>query len=134
LVLEQHAKAIALIDPSNGLYVAENIKESLFNESQLILGIYANAPQEELRSALPNQIKIASLGEIKDMVSRGVSRLNVRTLPTAPRQIPYHANYIYFEIDQHNEYWQTILESNSLCIHIGAHYQDLRMELWSIHS
>ena len=134
LVLEQHAKSITLIDHSNGLFAAENIKESLFSESQIILGIYANAPQDDLRSSLPNQIKIAPLSEIKDMVSRGVSGLSVRTLPTAPRQIPYHANYIYFEIDQNNLYWDAILQSNSLCIHMSAQYQDLRMELWSIHS
>lgn len=134
LVLEQQAKAFSIDEHSNGLFVIDNLQESLFEEGSIILGVYANVPQEELRNELPNQIKIAPLGQIKDMVSKGVSGLPIQSLPTAPRQIPYHANFIYFDVGLDHEIWQQVVETNSLAIHIGAAYQDLQVSLWSVHS
>jgi len=134
MVLEQHAKAVNLIPHANGLFAADNINESLFEDSLVILAIYANAPQDDLRADLPNQIKLGPLSQIKDMVSKGVPGVPMTTLPTAPRQIPYHANYVYFELHQDHPIWQQIVEANSLCIHVGAKYEDLRLELWSVRS
>jgi type VI secretion system protein ImpJ len=134
MVLEQHAKSVTLVPHSNGLFAADNINDSLFDEGLIILSVYANTPQEDLRADLPNQIKIGPLSHIKEMVSKGVAGVPMTTLPAAPRQIPFHANYVYFEIHQEHPIWQEIVETNSCCIHVGAKYQDIRLELWSVRS
>lgn len=134
LVLEQHAKAISLLDHGNGLYIAENIKENMMQNAEVVLGIYANVSQDELRENLNNQLKIGLVSEIKDMVSRGVSGIQIESLPNAPRQIPHHANFVYFSLDLNNDLWEKIIASNSMAMHLGVDYQDIRLELWSVHS
>jgi type VI secretion system protein ImpJ len=132
MVLEQHAKSLSLTEQSHGVYVAQESDKALFEEGGFVLGVYADASQDELRANLPNQIKIGTLPAIRDLVSRGIPGVPLVSLPMAPRQIPYHANYSYFQLDQTHPLWQSICETGSFCLHMGAKYTNLRLELWAI--
>jgi len=53
-------------------------------------------------------------------------------LPTAPRQIPYHAGFHYFELNRHGEHWEKLRSSGGIAIHLSGSYPELQLSLWAI--
>lgn len=131
-VLEQNAKSIALKEQSHGVFVSEQLSAAVFEQSIFVLGVYADVAQEELRQNLPKTIKIGPVESIRDLVSRSLPGISLQGLPVAPRQIPYHANYVYFQLNAQGPLWQEIASSLQLCLHLGVQLNQLRLELWAI--
>jgi type VI secretion system protein ImpJ len=52
----------------------------------------------------------------------------------APRQIPYSANVVYFELDSDNPIWGKMTTSGGIAVHVAGDYPGLSMELWAIRS
>ena len=53
-------------------------------------------------------------------------------LPVAPRQIPYHAGFCYFELDRGSEFWKYMETNRLLAMHIAGDFPGLQIELWGI--
>ena len=57
----------------------------------------------------------------------------LRALPVAPRQIPYHAGYTYFELDtRNNDLWRQLDQSGGLAMHIAGEFPGLELAFWAI--
>ena len=131
-VLEQNAKSIALNEQSHGVYVSEKLPQAVFEKSIFVLGVYADASQEELKQMLPKTIKVGPVDSIRELVSRSLPGISLQALAVAPRQIPYHANYVYFQLNTQGSLWQDIVSSLQFCLHLGVQLNQLRLELWAI--
>jgi type VI secretion system protein ImpJ len=132
MVLEQHAVAITLIQQNYGVYVAEINDTELLQSATMVLAIHADMPVDDLKSALVRQVKFSSVDKVRDLVSRGLPGVTLTPLAIAPRQIPYHANFAYFELEKKGAHWDDILKSGSMALHMGGQFSNLRMELWAI--
>jgi type VI secretion system protein ImpJ len=55
-------------------------------------------------------------------------------VPVAPRQIPYHAGFAYFELDQTDELWEQLKNSGGVAMHVAGEFPSLAMEFWAIRS
>lgn len=132
MVLEQHAQAISLVSENHGIYVAQINDGGLLQSSHMVLAIHADMSVEAIKQQLPKQLKISSVDEIRDLVTKGIPGVDIQALMMAPRQIPYHANFAYFEINQQHPLWQGVVDNASLALHVGGQFPNLRMELWAI--
>ena len=56
----------------------------------------------------------------------------IRPLPVAPRQIPYHAEFTYFELDKHNEIWNGVEVTGSFAMFFSAEFPGMELEFWAI--
>ena len=56
----------------------------------------------------------------------------VHAVPVAPRQIPYHAGFAYFELDQTDELWEQLKNSGGVAMHVAGEFPGLAMEFWAI--
>jgi type VI secretion system protein ImpJ len=56
----------------------------------------------------------------------------LKPLPVAPRELPYHAGYQYFELDSHHELWRGLDSSAGVAIHIAGEFPQLELECWAI--
>jgi type VI secretion system protein ImpJ len=56
----------------------------------------------------------------------------LRAVPVAPRQIPYHAGFTYFELEKSGELWGQLERSGGLAMHIAGEFPGLALELWAI--
>ena len=88
--------------------------------------------QIELRRRFPAQLKIGPVEKIRDLVTLQLPGIPVRALPVAPRQIPYHADYVYFELDRTSDYWSNLKDSGGFAIHVGGDIHGLDLQLWAI--
>lgn len=132
MVLEQNAISIPLVDRKFGVRVGKITDRSLLRDANFILAVKAAVKMETLRANLPKQIKIGSVEVIKDLVNKQIPGIGISALPVAPRQIPYHVGYSYFELDRNNQYWEMLNKTGAVALHIAGDYPDLDLELWAI--
>jgi type VI secretion system protein ImpJ len=132
MVLEQTAIAIPLQERKYGIRVGAITDRKLLDTANFVLAVSAKMPAEELRTRFPTQIKIGPVEKIRELVNLQLPGIRVRPLPVAPRQIPYHAGFVYFELDRGSEFWKELANSGGFALHIGGEFPGLEMEFWAI--
>jgi type VI secretion system protein ImpJ len=131
-VLEQRAIPIPVESKKFGLSVATVGDRSLYSTAVFILAARADVPSEELRRRFPAQLKVGPVEKIRDLVNLQLPGVPVNAVPTAPRQIPYHAGFVYFELDQSNDLWMQLKNSGGIALHVAGEFPGLALEFWAI--
>jgi type VI secretion system protein ImpJ len=131
-VLEQAAIPIPIEAKKFGISVAAVADRSLYSTAVFILAARADLPAEELRRRFPAQLKLGPVERIRDLVNLQLPGVPVHPVPVAPRQIPYHAGFVYFELDQSHELWEQLKSSGGVAMHIAGEFPGLALEFWAI--
>jgi type VI secretion system protein ImpJ len=132
IVLSQNAVQIELIDRKHGVRTAVVADLELVRTGALVLAVQAAVPADQLRQRFPSQTKIGPVDRIKELVNLQLPGIALRDMPVAPRQLPYHAGYFYFEMDRRSELWLEFEKSGNLAMHISGEFPGLELELWAI--
>jgi type VI secretion system protein ImpJ len=133
MVMEQTAIPIELQDRKYGIRVAVIADTELQRNAHFVLAVAAQIPGEALRQRFPTQVKIGPVERIRDLVNLQLPGVALRPLPVAPRQIPYHAGFSYFELEtRNNELWKQLETSGGLAMHIAGEFPGLELEFWAI--
>ena len=132
VVMEQNAIPIPLAHKKFGISVASVADQTLFDSAAFVLAARADIPAEELRRRFPAQVKIGSVERIRDLVNLQLPGIGLQPMPVAPRQIPYHAGFAYFELDRSHDLWRGLKGSGGIAIHQSGDFPNLAMELWAI--
>jgi type VI secretion system protein ImpJ len=134
VVLEQSAIPIPIESKKFGISVAVVNDRALYASAVFILAARADMPAEELRRRFPAQLKIGPVEKIRDLVNLQLPGVPVHSVPVAPRQIPFHAGFVYFELDQANELWAQLKSSGGVALHVAGEFPGLTLEFWAIRS
>jgi type VI secretion system protein ImpJ len=132
MVLDTHAIAIPLEERQFGIRVAVMRDPELVKTATFVLVVNAHMPPETVRTTFPRQVKIGSVEKIRDLVNLQLPGIALRPLPVAPRQLPFHAGFTYFELDRGSEYWQQLTSSAGFAMHVAGEFPGLQMEFWAI--
>lgn len=132
VVMEQNAVPIPLVARKFGISVAAVADQSLFDGASFVLAARADIPSEELRRRFPSQLKIGPVEKIRDLVNLQLPGIGLQPMAVAPRQIPYHAGFAYFELDRNSDLWRTLKGSGGIAVHQSGDLPNLAMELWAI--
>lgn len=131
-VLDQGAMAIPLTEHRYGIRVAEVPERSMFAKYGFFLAAKADMPAEVLVRGLVGQVKIGPVEQIRELVNTALPGIGLRSLPTAPRQIPYHTGKAYCELDRSSPLWQQLASSSGMAMHVGGNFPGLELELWAV--
>lgn len=132
MILEQNAIQIPLTQPRPGVYAARRPDINLLDSAIFVLAVKASVTPELLRSHFPPQVKIGPVEKIQELVRSALPGISIHSLPVAPRQLPYHAGFSYFEMNKQSELWKMMSNSGGFAIHIGGSFPDLELEFWAI--
>ncbi|MBI2379791.1 MAG: type VI secretion system baseplate subunit TssK [Gammaproteobacteria bacterium] len=132
MVMETTAVPIPLAEKAYGIRVAVLQDRSLLDGASFVLAVRADVPGENLRRQFPLQIKIGSVEHIRDLVNLQLPGIGLMALPVAPRQIPYHAGWSYFELDRGSEHWKLLGQSGGFAFHISGQFPGLELAFWAI--
>jgi len=132
MVLEQNAIPLPLTPPKYGTRAAKIPDQNLLKDAFFVLAVNAQVSSEQLRSRFPGQVKIGPVEQIQQLVRSALPGITVNSLPVAPRQIPYHAGFSYFELNKQGELWQKMYKSGGFAIHIAGDFPGLELEFWAI--
>jgi type VI secretion system protein ImpJ len=133
-VLEQRAIPIPIEAKKFGISVAVVADRALYGSAVFVLAARADLPSEELRQRFPAQLKIGPVEKIRDLVNLQLPGVPVHPVPVAPRQIPFHAGFVYFELDQSHDLWSQLASSGGVAMHVAGDFPGLALEFWAIRS
>jgi type VI secretion system protein ImpJ len=133
-VLEQNAIPIPIESRKFGLSVAIVPDRALYSTAVFVLAARADVPAEDLRRRFPNQLKLGPAERLPQLVNLQLPGVPVNPIPVAPRQIPFHAGFVYFELDQSHELWTQLKTSGGIALHVSGEFPGLALELWAIRS
>lgn len=132
VVLTPRAVSIPMEIQDHGIRVATIHDKLLLQKATFIIAVKANMPQEQLRLQFPQQSKITSVGNIRKVVSVQVPGVKLVALSTAPRELPYHSGYNYFELDKNCDVWQEIKQHSNMAFHVSGNFLELDIQLWAV--
>lgn len=131
-VLEQTAIQIELVARNYGIYVGQVGDKTLLKNSDFIIAAHASITAETLRTQFLTQVKIGPTSKIRDLVNLHLPGIKIKPLPIAPREIPYHAGYNYFEMECSGELWTDVQSSGAFALHVAGEFPQLELECWAI--
>lgn len=132
MVYEQTAISLALVEKKYGIRVAEISDRSIIGSAMFVLSARADVAEDALRAHLPAQIKIGPVERIRQLVNAAMPGIALKPLPVAPRQIPYHSGYTYFQLDPQSDFWNELKHSGGFALHVGGDFPGLELEFWAI--
>lgn len=131
-VYEPTAIQIPLSKPKFGVYAAKRPDVNLINQALFVLAANAQMPPDALRNHFPQQVKIGPVEEIQRLVNSSLPGITIHPLPVAPRQIPFHAGFTYFELNKQGQLWAKMATSGGFAVHVGGSFPGLELEFWAI--
>ncbi len=131
-VLERNALQIELVERLHNVRTALIPDPALARKASFVLAVNAALPGEPLRQRFPAQSTLGPADRIRDLVNLHLPGVPLRLLPVAPRQLPFHAGFHYFELERGGELWQQIERNGSLALHVAGDFPGLELELWAI--
>lgn len=130
-VLMPRAQNLPLIF-SDGVYIATVNDPTLLQSGSFVLAVRARMPQNQIILQFTQQSKIAATDKIRNVVSVQVPGVPLTPRTAAPRQLPYHDGYVYFDLDKGAVAWQDVVKAGAMALHISGTFPDLDMQLWAI--
>ena len=130
-LLEQNAYRIELELKNYGVRIGQMPSEEL-SERSYVLVVSSELPRETIRAKFPTHLKIGPVEHITQLVNRQLPGIKIDPLPVAPRQLPYHGNAVYFELQTQGRLWNAIVTNRAIALHIGEQFPELKMDLWAI--
>jgi type VI secretion system protein ImpJ len=115
-----------------GTYVGLVGDRTLYSTASFVLAARASMPAEELRRRLPAQLKVGPEDKLHELVHLGLPGISVHALPVAPRPLPFHSGFAYFELDRHHPLWTPLSQSAGVGLHVAGEFKDLALELWAV--
>ncbi|OOF53323.1 type VI secretion system baseplate subunit TssK [Rodentibacter genomosp. 2] len=134
LSVVSNAKVIPLpvVAHQYGIYTAQVNDPTLYSTAEFIIAIKAHLQPDLLKNQFIQQTKISSIEQINQLVHLQLPGVPVLALPVAPRYLPYHSGFIYFQLDKTSPFWENLLSSSGFGFHITGNYPGLEIEFWAI--
>lgn len=125
--------AIPIEELGYGIRRAAINDRPLLTTATFILEVSADIDADQLMKGFRAQSKLGPQDLIRDLVMQALPGIPLRPRPNAPRQLPYHVNAVYFEIDTAHQLWAAVAQSGVLTLHVAdASFPNLAMTLWAL--
>ena len=128
-VMDPHAVPIALEERKYGLRVAIVPDRDLFRSASFVLAVKADLAPAALLNGFPQQAKLGPVERIRDLVNLQLPGIALRALPVAPRQLPFHAGFTYFELERGGELWRQFATSAGVALHVAGRFSRPRVRV-----
>ncbi|BET96736.1 type VI secretion system baseplate subunit TssK [Xenorhabdus taiwanensis] len=132
IILEEHAIQLPLTEYSHGLNIATLPNTNMIHTFSFILAIHADVANDMLMNKFPAQMKIAPIGRIRELVQLQLPGISLRSMPSVPRQIPWHSGYVYFELEKEGDLWKQMEKSSGFALHLAGEFPGLSIEFWAV--
>ena len=129
---EQRAVPLVLKEQNYGIRIAAIPDSKLVDTATLILAVKADVSLDVLHTRFVAQTKIGSIDNIRELINLQLPGINIKPMPVVPRQLPYHAGYTYFELDNSSEEWQALKNSSAIAVHVAGDFANLSLQLWAV--
>ncbi|AUH51031.1 type VI secretion system baseplate subunit TssK [Chromobacterium sp. ATCC 53434] len=99
---------------------------------KMVFAFSAALPADQLRQLLPQQAKLGPVEQIQKLVDLQLPGARLIPVANPPRQVPYYAQSVYFEVESSDPFWTQAFAGSALALRIVGDFQDLRFEAWGL--
>jgi len=131
-VLIRSAQSIALHEQGYGMRNAVADPAELRTFSTLVLAVSAQMPSDALAQQFAMQAKVGPSGRLPDLVRGHLPGIALDRLPVPPRQIPFNAGYVYYELLRIGPLWDEVARHGGVALHVAGDFPSLKLELWGV--
>jgi len=131
-VLVRSAQSIPLGDRANGVRVASIDPTELGGFSNLVFAVSAHMPPDQLASQFPARSKVGPSDRLAELIRSHLPGIPLQALPVPPRQIPFNAGFVYFQIEPRGPLWEHMVKHGGLALHVAGEIPGLGLELWGV--
>jgi len=131
-ILVRAGQMITLEARGNGVWSANVLPNELRGFSNLVVAVSAQLPMDVLQHQYLSQAKFSAPQQLHELVRSHLPGLEIQPLPVPPRQIPYSAGHVYFELIKSGPFWDRIASSGAIALHVAGDFPGLKIELWGI--
>ncbi len=132
MVLEQNSISLNIEQKKYGIYIAALNDKKILNDSTFIFAVSASISTEKLKEILTTGLKIGTIETIKNLVNFHLVGFKLKVLNTAPKEIPYKTNHLYFKIELTQENKKELAKSAGFAFHLSTQVDDISYALWAI--
>jgi len=104
----------------------------MINSSSFVFAVKADIEGDQLKKLLLSNLKMGSIETIRDLVNYHLGGFKLKSLTTAPRQIPYKVNYLYFKVELEAEDKEKLARSGGFAFHLSGELPNVDYTLWAI--
>lgn len=131
-VVEHKSILLALKSKDYGMWSAPLEDKNLVRHAQFVLAVSADLPSDVLSQRVLSTIKIAAVDKIQELITHAVPGITLQPLTMIPREIPIKTEQTYFALNKTSEFWQELLSSTGIAIHVANEILGLKLQLWAI--
>ncbi|MFW5444502.1 MAG: type VI secretion system baseplate subunit TssK [Methylococcaceae bacterium] len=132
-LMQAKAISIPIFKEQYGTWAAPVHERELLQSADFILAVRSSTEVEKLHELFAQQAKVGSIEQITELIKLQLPGIPLTPLPVAPRNLPYHAGFIYFQLNRNNTAWDNMMqETAGFGFHITGSLPELEFELWAI--
>ncbi|MFJ2990690.1 type VI secretion system baseplate subunit TssK [Collimonas sp. NPDC087041] len=131
-VLVRSAQRIDFEVRPHGMRLASIDPATLQSFGNLVLAVAAQMPSDLLVTQFAAQSKVGPSDRLPELIRSHLPGISMSALPVPPRQIPFNAGFVYYELGNSGPMWEHILKHGGLAMHIAGDFPGLRLELWGV--
>lgn len=131
-VLVRSARQIPLLPRANNVLFGSIEPDELRGFGSLVLTVAAHWPASQIASEFPARCKLSPVDRLGDVIRAHIPGIGLLPLPVPPRQLPFQAGHVYFQVEPLGLQWEHLLTHGGLAMHVGGDIPGLRIELWGV--
>lgn len=131
-VLVRSAQSIRLEERGHGMRNAVVDPVDMRGFSAVVLAVSAQMPPDTLQQQFAAQAKVGPSERLPDLVRGHLPGIALQALPVPPRQIPFNAGYVYYELSRMGALWEQVARHGGLALHVAGDFPSLKLELWGV--
>lgn len=117
--VKEHYVAMFLDGREDGMYLGQMTDDRMMGCSKYLMGIRtAGIGEQEVATTLPRLSKMASWGDINNILSAATPGAAVEVTYRPPPEIPIKAGVVYFVISTDNNYWRNIVTDRQVAVYL----------------
>jgi len=130
---KERYSTISLEHRQPGLFVADiRDPQALRARGGLYLVVGGDVSQEALKVQVPRYLKVGSLQDIPTIVQSSLPGVPAKEDLSPPPAIPIRSHMVYLKLDRHGEYWDRVLQSQTLAIYQCISPDQVSLELIAV--
>lgn len=131
-LLIRSAQSIPLQVKSQGMHLASVDPSEIKSYSHLVLAVAAEMPADQLAQQFAAHGKLAPSDRLPELIRLHLPGIGLRVLPVPPRQIPFNAGYVYFQLEPQGAHWAHLQIHGGIGLHVSKSFPNLKLELWGV--
>jgi type VI secretion system protein ImpJ len=120
---------IPLESSGDNVWVGRVPESRLFASSQFFLVAAGDLAEDQMRTMIPQHIKVSSPSKLKEIVAAAVPGVRLYHTPRPPATLPVKIGHQYFRLDDRGVLWEEIKKSQVVALHVPESLQALKIEL-----